>query len=155
MQSPGVVTSTNVSVGCGSQASLAVGLLNSGAPVHWIVCPGPTPAITGAVVSITCIVWLAVLALPHASFAVHVRVTSSAWAHDPGFVTSANVSAGCASHASVAVGLLNGGAVPHWIVCSAPTPAIAGAVVSITWVVWLAVLVLPHASRAVHVRVTS
>ena len=59
-----------------SQASVAVGLLNVGVAGHWIVLSGPTPEITGAVVSTTCTVWLAVLWLPHPSFAVQVRVTS-------------------------------------------------------------------------------
>src|SRR5207247_1414518 len=137
------------------QASVAVGLLNVGVAGHWIVWAGSTPEITGGVVSTTCTVWLAVLVLPHPSFAVQVRVTLYAWAQLPGVVTSANVTVGLVSQASVAVGLLNVGVAGHWIVCAGPTPEITGGVVSTTCTVWLAVLVLPQASFAVHVRVTS
>src|SRR4029078_5011632 len=97
--------------GCGSQAWVAVGVLNVGAVGHWIVCGAPTPLITGAVVSTTWITWLAVDLLPQWSVAVHVRVTSFACGHVPGVVTSANVSVGLGSQASVAVGVLNVGAV--------------------------------------------
>src|SRR3989442_9454149 len=152
---PGVVTSANVSVGLVSEASVAVGVLNVGVAGHWIVCTGPTPEITGAVVSTTCTVWLAVLVFPPPAFAVHVGVTSEACGQLPGVVTSANVSVGLLSQASVAVGLLNVGVAGHWIVCAGPTPEITGAVVSTTCTVWLAVLVFPHPSFAVHVRVTS
>src|SRR5439155_965794 len=154
-QLPGVVTSANVRLGLGSHASDAVGVLNVGVAGHWIVLSGSTPEITGAVVSTTCTVWLAVLVLPQASFAVHVRVTSFACGEFPGVVTSANVSVGLGSHASVAVGELNVGVAGHWIVCAGPTPEITGAVVSTMWTVWLAVELLPHASFAVQVRVTS
>ena len=43
----------------------------------------------------------------------------------------------------------------HWMVFPAPGSPSVGAWVSRTWIVWLAVVVLPHASRAVQVRVTS
>src|SRR5204863_7596505 len=83
-------------------ASVAVGLLNAGAAGHWIVCGAPTPAITGAVVSITWTTWLAVVLLPQRSVGAHVRVTSSARGHEPGGVAWANVSVRLGSHASVA-----------------------------------------------------
>src|SRR5207237_412574 len=128
---------------------------NVGVAGHWIVCGGPTPEITGGVVSTTCTVWLAVLVLPHPSFAVHVRVTSYSCGQLPAVVTSSNVSVGLVSHASVAVGALTVGVAGHWIACGGPTPEITGGVVSTTCTVWLAVLWLPQWSVAVHVRVTS
>src|SRR5207247_1439567 len=154
-QFPGVVTSANVRVGLGSHASVAVGVLNVGVAGHSTVCGPPTPVITGAVVSTTCTVWLAVELLPQWSVAVQVRVTSVACGQLPGVVTSANVRVGLGSHASVAVGELNVGVAGHWIVCAGPTPEITGAVVSTTWTVWLAVELLPQWSVAVQVRVTS
>src|SRR5206468_11351287 len=106
--------------------------------------------ITGAVVSTTWITWLAVELLLQWSVAVQVRVTSFACGQLPGVVTSANVSVGLASHASVAVGVANDGLAGHWIVVGPGSVEITGAVVSTTWIVWLAVLPLSQSSRAVH-----
>src|SRR6266498_597459 len=65
---------------------------------------GPGNAeMTGAVVSVTLMVWLAVLELPHGSVAVQVRVTEYFCGQDPGVVTSAKVSVGVPPHGSVAV----------------------------------------------------
>ena len=44
---------------------------------------------TGGVVSVTVMVWLAVLVLPHASLAVQVRVMLLACGQAPGVVSSA------------------------------------------------------------------
>src|SRR5439155_17217717 len=101
-------------------------MLIAGVSRHGIVCAGPTPEITGAVVSTTCTVWLAVLVLPHPSFAVHVRFTSYACGQLPGVVTSANVSVAHVSHPATAAGLLNLCVCGHWIVCAGPTPEITG-----------------------------
>src|SRR5216117_1497458 len=95
--------------------------------------------ITGAVVSTTWITWLAVELLPQWSTAVHVRVTSFACGQLPGVVTSANVSVGLGSHASVAVGVVNDGEAGHWIVVGPGSAESTGGVVSITWITWLAV----------------
>ena len=54
-----------------------------------MVCCPPTPEITGLVVSVTVMVWLAVLVLPHASLAVQVRVMLLACGQAPGVVSSA------------------------------------------------------------------
>src|SRR5436309_1529114 len=154
-QLPGVVTSANVSVGLGSQTSVAVGVAKLGAVGHWIVVGAGSAEITGAVVSTTWITWLAVELLPQWSFAVHVRVTSFACGQLPGVIMSANVSVGLASHASVAVGVAKLGLAGHWIVVGAGSVEITGAVVSTTWITWLAVELLPQWSVAVHFRVTS
>ena len=66
---------TSDTTGFGSQASVAVGGVNAGVAGQLIVPLGPATDSVGAVSSLTLIVWLAVLVLPQASFAVHVRVT--------------------------------------------------------------------------------
>src|SRR5215472_14036292 len=63
-QLPGVVTSLNVSVGFGSQASVAVGVAKLGVPGHSIVLGSGSVEIAGAFVSAMLITWLAVLELP-------------------------------------------------------------------------------------------
>ena len=56
-------------------ASLAVGAVNDGVPVHSIVAFAPALPITGGVVSVTVIVCDTVdEVLPHASIAFHVLV---------------------------------------------------------------------------------
>ena len=94
------------------------------------------------------------LELPQWSVAVHVRVTSRFCGQFPGVVTSANVKVGLASHASVAVGVVNAGFAGHWIVVGSGSAEIEGAVVSTTLIVWEAVRELPQRSVAVQVRVT-
>src|SRR2546427_2590034 len=110
---------------------------------------------SGAVVSTTWMTWLAVLLLPQWSVAVQVRVTSWFCAHEPGVVTSAKVSVGLGSQASVAVGVAKDGVAGHSMVVGAGSEEMTGAVVSTTWMTWLAVLLLPQWSVAVQVRVTS
>ena len=56
--------------------------------------------------------------------------------------------------ASVAVATANTGVAGQEIVLVAGRAAITGAAVSFTLIVWRAVLLLPHASTAVQVRVT-
>src|SRR5437773_8942018 len=98
---------------------------------------------TGAVVSTTWMTWLAMLLLPQWSVAVQVRVTSWFCAHEPGVVTSAKVSVGLGSQASVAVGLVKGSkGAGHSMVVGPGSVEMAGAVVSTTWMSWLAVLLL-------------
>jgi hypothetical protein len=71
-----MVTSLNVRVGEASQASVAVGVANVGVAGQSMVAAAGKDEMTGAVVSRTVIVWLAVLLLPQWSVAVHVRVTA-------------------------------------------------------------------------------
>src|SRR5258707_11087329 len=71
---PAVVTSAEVSVKVLPQASVAVATAKTGVAGHSMVLGGGSAAITGAVVSTTLMVWLAVLLLPQASVAVQVRV---------------------------------------------------------------------------------
>ena len=57
------------------QASVAVATAKTGVAGQLMVLGAGRAAITGAVVSTTLMVWLAVLLLPQASVAVQVRVT--------------------------------------------------------------------------------
>jgi len=150
-QRPGVVTSAKLKLAV-LQASLAVGVLNTGVTVHSIVMLAPTPLITGAVLSSTVIVCAAVAVLPQASVAVHVLVMEYSPAQRPGVVTSAKLKL-AVPQASLAVGVLNTGVTVHSIVMLAPTPLMTGAVLSSTVIVCAAVAVLPQASVAVHVLV--
>ena len=59
---------------------------------------------TGGVVSVTVMVWLAVLVLPHASLAVQVRVMFLACGQAPGVVSSAKLRLGFGSQLSLTVG---------------------------------------------------
>ena len=153
-QEPGVVTSAKVRVGVPPQASVAVGVAKEGVAGHSMVVGPGSVEMTGAVVSVTLIVWLAVLELPHGSVAVQVRVTEYFCGQVPGVVTSANVSVGVPPQASVAVGVAKEGVAGHSIVEGPGSAEMTGAVVSVTVMVWLAVLELPHGSVAVQVRVT-
>ena len=75
-QLPSKRVSLVVSVGAGSQLSLAVTPLgNGGTASHSTVTPGGTPDSTGMVPSITFTTCVALVALPQRSAAVHVRVS--------------------------------------------------------------------------------
>src|SRR5438093_2079944 len=72
-QLPGVVTSANVRVGLGSQASVAVGVANDGVAGHSMVVGPGSVEITGAAVSFTCTVFWQVLEQPFPSVTVSVK----------------------------------------------------------------------------------
>ena len=93
-------------------ASFAVATANTGVAGQEMVLGAGRAAITGAVVSVTLIVWLAVLVLLQTSLAVQVRVTEYLPAQLPGVVTSANVSVGVAQ-LSVAVAAAKLGVAGH------------------------------------------
>jgi hypothetical protein len=136
------------------QASLAVGALNDGVPVHSTVPFAPALPMVGACVSTIVIVCDTVpLLLLHASTATHVRVTVLAQAVPP--VTSApTVFTVAPLQASLAVGAVKVGVPVHSIVELAPALLIVGACVSTIVIVCdLVTDVLPHASTAFHVRV--
>src|SRR6185369_9344745 len=129
------------------QASVNTGALNTGADGHSIVASA-----TGAVVSITVITCAAVLLLPHPSLAVQVRVMILV--QPTVLVTVTALGAITPWQASVNTGALNTGAAGHSIVASAPGAVVTtGPVVSITVITCAAVLLLPHPSLAVQVRV--
>jgi len=151
---PAEVASAKVNVGEESHASLAVAVANEGVAGHSMVEGAGSDAITGAVLSSTEIVCDDVDELPHASVAVQVRVTEYSCAHVPAEVASVNESDGDESHASLAVAVANAGVAGHSMVEGAGSDAITGAVLSSTEIVCDDVDELPHASVAVHVRVT-
>ena len=150
-QLPGVVAKLDVRVGV-PQLSVAVGVVHAGVPVHSIVEGPGSPLITGGVVSSTLIVCVATVVFPHASVAVHVRVTEYSFGQLPGVVTSLEVSAGVLQ-LSVAVGVAQTGVPVHSIVDVPGNPLMTGGVVSSTFMVCVATDVLPQASVAVQVRV--
>ena len=127
---PGVVTSAKVSVGV-PQLSVAVGVVHDGVPVHSMVIGAGSAEITGSVVSSTLIVWDALTVLPHASDAVQVLVIEYSFGHEPGVVTSANVSVGVLQ-LSVALGVVHDGVSEHSIVVTPGNAEITGGVVSST-----------------------
>ena len=92
--------------------------------------------------------------VPHASVAVHVRVTLYDPVQAPLVVTSTEVNVNALPHASVAVATANTGVAGQLIVVGAGNAPITGAVTSCTLIVCKAVDVFPHASVAVHVLVT-
>src|SRR6266516_3307993 len=144
-----LLVSTKVNVGLASQVSVAVAVAKLGAAGQSIVPGTGKAAITGAVMSRTLMVWLAVLLLPHASVAVQVRTCTTGQLP---LLVSTKVNVGVASHASVAVAVAKLGAAGQSIVLGTGKAAITGAGMSRTLIVWLAVLLLPQASVAVQVR---
>ena len=150
-QVPLVVTSANVKVGV-PQLSVAVGVVQDGAPEHSIEEGPGSPEITGGVVSSTLMTCDAVAVFPHPSLAVQVRVIVYSLGHEPFVVTSAKVSVGV-PQLSVAVGVVHDGVPEHSILDGPGNPEMTGGIVSSTLIVCVAVAVLPQASVAVHVRV--
>ena len=134
-QDSGVVTSAKVGVTAPAHASVAVGVANDGAAGHSIVEGAGKDEITGAVLSSTLIVWLAVELFPQGSVAVHVRVTLYSCGQLPGVVTSAKVGVTDPAHASNAVGVANDGTAGHSIVEGPGSAEITGAVLSSTLIV--------------------
>jgi hypothetical protein len=108
-QEPAVVTSTNAISTVASQASVAVGGVNTGDAGHSIGDVWTPQVIVGGVISSTVIIPLQVAVLPQSSVAVQVRVTLYVPAHEPAVVASTKVISTVASHASVAVGGINTG----------------------------------------------
>src|SRR5258706_4099461 len=129
-----VVTSVSRFTVAPLQASVAVGAVNDGVPVHSIVASAPACPIVGDVVSVT--VTVSVLeteSLPHASVASHVLVI--VFVQPFTVVTSVSRFTVAPLQASVAVGAVNDGDAVHSIVASAPACPIVGGVVSVTVIV--------------------
>src|SRR5215471_17548066 len=109
----------------------------------------------GAVVSITWMVRLTVpLVLPQSSIACQLLVEEYVLPQVPAVVVAPSSTTVAPPQVSDAVGALNTGVAGHSTVPSPPWPPIDGAVVSITWMVWLTVpLVLPQSSIACQLLV--
>ena len=69
-----MVASLKLISGLASQLSLAVGAVKLGAAGLSMVSSAPWPLSSGAVVSATVMIWVALVALPQPSVAVQVRV---------------------------------------------------------------------------------
>jgi len=151
---PFVVASADVRMKELPHASVAVATAKTGVAGQLIVVTAGNAAITGAVISCTCIVCDAVEEFPHASVAVHVLVTLYEPAHAPFVVISADVSVKALPQASVAVATANEGVAGQFIVDVAGNAAMTGAVTSCTLIVCEAIDEFPHASVAVQVLVT-
>ena len=121
---------TKVNAGDESQASVAVAVSKDGDGPHSMVLGAGSEAITGAVLSSTLIVWLAVDEFPHASVAVQVRVTEYSCAQVPVVVASTKAREGEGSHSSVAEAEAKEGVEGHSIVLGAGSAAITGLVTS-------------------------
>src|SRR6266516_1029891 len=144
--------SAKLTVGLLSQASLKVGVPKCGVPGHSVLSPAGQLVTTGAVLSITVMVWLQVVALLCASVAVQVRLVLLAWLPLTGRAWSAKLTVRLLSHASLKAGVPKCGVAGHSMLSSAGQPATTGAALSITVMVWLQVVALLCASVAVQVR---
>src|SRR5438094_6038251 len=97
----GKASSAKVTVTLVPQASLNSGVPNAGVAGHSIVASVGQLATTGAVLSITVMVWLQVVALLCASVAVQVRLVLLAWLPLTGRASSAKLTARLLSQASL------------------------------------------------------
>jgi hypothetical protein len=150
---PGVDASTKVIVTVASQASVAVGGVNTGnaGQLTGVVCAKQVSV--GGVISPTTIVPLHVVVFPQSSVAVHVRVVLYVPVHVPGVDASTKVMVTEASQASVAVGGINTGNAGQLtgVVCAKQISV--GGAISRTTIVPLHVAIFPQSSVAVQVRV--
>jgi len=152
-QLPADVTSDEVIDTLASHASVAVALPKLGDAGHSIGDVTAGHVIVGGVMSCTTIVRLQVDELLQSSVAVQVRVTLYVLPQ-PGVVTSDEVIATLASHASVALALPKFGALGQSIGDVTVGHVIVGGVMSTTAIVRLQVDELLQSSVAVQVLVT-
>ena len=153
-QSPNNVTSAKFKVKALPQASVAVAVANTAGAGQLIVTGAGNANITGACISITCIVWVAEEAFPQSSMAVQVLVILYSPVHSPLEVTSVKVRSKSLLQLSIAEATAKTGVSGQVMVVVAGNTAMTGAVTSMTWIVCAAVDTFPHASVAVQVLVT-
>ena len=104
----------------------------------------------GASVSFTVMVWLTVLALPHPSVKVHVRITVNRFGQPPSIVSSFKTPS-TVPQLSEAVNVSGDStSSAHWTVISSKTGSISGALVSTTVIIWVHLLTPSHSSVAIH-----
>jgi hypothetical protein len=132
--------------------SVTVGVVHAGVPEHSIVVGPGKGEITGGVESTTLMTCTAVVVLPHSSVAVQVLVMEYESGQAPEVVTELKLSIG-ELQLSVAVGVVQVGTAVHSMVDGAGSGEITGGVVSVTFMTWDAVAVLPQGSVAVQVLV--
>ena len=153
----GTLTSENVSVGVGSQLSVAVAVPVAGGFIwaeHSIVKSGGH-VIAGGTLSFMKINCTQVLELPQLSVALHVREMILSWGQAPPAVASVNVMAGVTSHISVAVALpvFAGAVLAVQETDTFAGQVITGGVLSVSTIICIHILVLPLSSVAFQVRV--
>ena len=147
-----MVTSAKVKENADPQASVAVAVAKDGVAGQSIVDVGGKAAITGAVVSVTLIVCVAVEEFPQTSVAVQVLVTEYAPAHPPLVVTSLKVKEATVPQLSVALACAKEGVAGQLMVDVPGKAAITGAVVSLIVIVLVTgAKALPQESVAVQV----
>src|SRR5258706_15413405 len=134
MQPFPVVTSVSRFTVAPLQASVAVGAVNDGEPVHSIVASAPAAPIVGGVVS-----FFNNVSIPEVySFLQHDALSNFlviVFVQPVVAVTSLSWFTVAPLQASVAVGAVNDGVPVHSIVASAPAAPIVGGVVSVTVIV--------------------
>src|SRR3989442_15668392 len=137
--------------------SVAVGMSKLQAAPSWTVLLVLLQLMTGAVVSMTLTVWLHWALLPQASVAAQVRVGSEELpeGHAGMVRVLTTVLERLVPPLSVAVGRSKLQAAPSCTVLLVLLQLMTGAVVSMTLTVWLHWALLPQASVAAQVRVTS
>ena len=154
-QSPGVVTSANVTATAVSHASVAVAAAKVGTAGQLIGDTTVGQVMAGGVISCTLMARLQVAVLPQSSVAVQVRVTVYSAGQLPGVVTSLKLMATEGSHASVAVAAPKEGVAGQLMgVGDTVGQVMLGGVISCTLMARLQVDVFPQSSVAVQVRVT-
>src|SRR5512137_2462995 len=135
-QLPGMVWSLWVMTVVPSQLSVATTAASLGAGTalaHWTVTSAGMPVMTGAVLSLTVMVWIWLLLLPQTSVAVKVRLMTNLLAQLPGMVWSLWVITTAPlqlSAATTPASLGAGTALAHWMLTSAGMPVMTGAVLS-------------------------
>ena len=114
----GRVTSAKATVRLLSQVSLKAGVPNTGVAGHSMIASAGQLATTGAVLSITVMVWLQVVALLEASVAVQVRLVVLSALPLTGRLASEKVTVRLLSQASLNCGVPNSGVAGHSMVWS-------------------------------------
>ena len=112
-----MILSFIVTRGFGSQTSVAVTNVptGNGSSQRRVIFAGTFDK-TGALLSPTFTSWLAVLLLPQASVAVHVRINLYEPTHAPFWRNSLNTNLGLASQASVTEGFVTAGTEPPQLI---------------------------------------
>ena len=151
-QLPCTVTSSEVSVNADAQASVAVGVANTGTAGQSMVEGAGNSEITGAVMSCTFMVCEAVEVFPQASVAVQVLTIEYEPAQVPLIVASLKLKLTKPEQLSVAVATAKLGNAGQLIVEAVGNDEITGATVSLILIVCETEAAFPQASVNVQVR---
>jgi len=120
---------------------------------------GAGQVITGAILSLTVIIWLQVALLPHTSVDLYVLVIVNLFAQLPDTVTSlTNVTVGTPPPQlsdTITLAVFTGGTNEAQETVTGAGHVILGAIISFTVITWVQVELLPHTSVARYVLVTT